>query len=243
MAFLDSPVSLQELFGPAIDGFTERFSEAQKILEALRHFMPKCPDIPQPPQKQEAGLRQRPQTARMYPFPKHPTPVLCWTLSQRSHPDLSAERKRRGLVLSKAGNPMKKACISPPLLRTVLSRGDFQARHVLQVQRMPLHPTAVIANPHTKKSISSLPVITIANVISRPLQGELSYVKIEPLAAWFLAWKSIQVVKLDTKYNRTRLLTSVCSQAALLQRCHSNFGTGQCCSCSLVQSANTSAKR
>ncbi len=72
---------------------------------------------------------------------------------------------------------------------------------------MPSQPTAVLADPHTQKSISPLPVITNANGSSRPLQGELSYVKIEPLAARLLAWKAIPGV--DSKYKRTRLLTSV----------------------------------
>ncbi len=36
--FLDSPVSLNGLFGPAVEGFAERFTAAQK---EMRHFLPK----------------------------------------------------------------------------------------------------------------------------------------------------------------------------------------------------------
>ncbi|ROL45991.1 hypothetical protein DPX16_15550 [Anabarilius grahami] len=40
-AFLDAPVSPSGLFGPAVDGFTERFTAAQKSSQAMRHFLPK----------------------------------------------------------------------------------------------------------------------------------------------------------------------------------------------------------
>ncbi|ROL03899.1 hypothetical protein DPX16_23334 [Anabarilius grahami] len=41
-AFLDSPVSPTGLFGPAVDGFPERFTEAQMASRAMHHFLPKC---------------------------------------------------------------------------------------------------------------------------------------------------------------------------------------------------------
>ncbi len=94
MAFLDSPVLPKGLFSPTMDGFTERFTEAQKTAQALRHFLPKRPSLaavsrrpkttstqqsakpaqPQPPSKPEPGLQQLPQAARKYPFLKHPCP-------------------------------------------------------------------------------------------------------------------------------------------------------------------------
>ncbi len=39
--FLDAPVSSSNLFGPAVEGFAERFTEAQKSSQAMRHFLPK----------------------------------------------------------------------------------------------------------------------------------------------------------------------------------------------------------
>lgn len=36
-----SPVSPTGLFGPAIEGFAERFTTAQKSSQAMRHFLPK----------------------------------------------------------------------------------------------------------------------------------------------------------------------------------------------------------
>ncbi|XP_016105062.1 paired box protein Pax-1-like [Sinocyclocheilus grahami] len=88
MAFLDSPVSPKGLFGPAVDRFAERFSEAQKTSQALCHFLPKRsgpaaasrqknpatqptkPAQPQPQRKSEPGLQQCSRTAKRFPFPK-----------------------------------------------------------------------------------------------------------------------------------------------------------------------------
>ncbi len=39
--FLDAPISSGSLFGPAVKGFAERFTEAQKSSKAMRHFLPK----------------------------------------------------------------------------------------------------------------------------------------------------------------------------------------------------------
>ncbi len=39
--FLDAPVSSGSLFGAAVEGFAERFMEAQKSSQAMRHFLPK----------------------------------------------------------------------------------------------------------------------------------------------------------------------------------------------------------
>lgn len=40
MAFIDSPVSPKELFSPAMYGFTECLTEAQKTSQVLHHFLP-----------------------------------------------------------------------------------------------------------------------------------------------------------------------------------------------------------
>ncbi len=42
VSFLDTPVSSSSLFGPAVEGFAERFTEDQKSSQAMRHFLPKC---------------------------------------------------------------------------------------------------------------------------------------------------------------------------------------------------------
>ncbi len=41
VSFLDAPISPSGLFGPAVEGFAERFTEAQKASQAMRHFLPK----------------------------------------------------------------------------------------------------------------------------------------------------------------------------------------------------------
>ncbi len=40
--FFNSPVSPTGLFGPAVEGFAERFTASLKSSQAMRHFLPKC---------------------------------------------------------------------------------------------------------------------------------------------------------------------------------------------------------
>lgn len=81
MAFLNSLVSLKGLFGPTVDRFAECFTETQKTLQVLHHFLPKhstaaasshqkTPSTQQPAksvpprQKSEPGLEQCFQPAK-----------------------------------------------------------------------------------------------------------------------------------------------------------------------------------
>ncbi|ROJ57633.1 hypothetical protein DPX16_23832 [Anabarilius grahami] len=63
-AFLDAPVSPSGLFGPAVEGFTERFTAAQKSFQAMRHFLPKlsssasAPSRPRPAPAQQTKSSQ-----------------------------------------------------------------------------------------------------------------------------------------------------------------------------------------
>lgn len=43
VAFLDAPVSPAGLFGPAVEGFTDRFTAAPKSSQAMRHFPKSAP--------------------------------------------------------------------------------------------------------------------------------------------------------------------------------------------------------
>ena len=69
VAFLDAPVSPSGLFGPAVEGFTERFTAAQKSSQAMRHFLPKrstsAPSRPRtaPTQHQSKPVPSTPQAA------------------------------------------------------------------------------------------------------------------------------------------------------------------------------------
>ncbi len=55
VCFLDAPISPSGLFGPAVKGFAERFTEAQKASQAMRHFLPK--------RSSPAAAQSRPRTA------------------------------------------------------------------------------------------------------------------------------------------------------------------------------------
>ncbi len=91
VSFLDSPISPSGLFGPAVEGFAERFTEAQKASQAMRHFLPKrssrrprtaptqqpakpAPAVsaPQPARTQQPRGRSR--SARRHPPPKRQGP-------------------------------------------------------------------------------------------------------------------------------------------------------------------------
>lgn len=93
--FLDAPISPSGLFGPAIEGFAERFTEAQKSSQAMRHFLPKRASsaasrprqvpIRQPPKQAPAATtaaqpvkpepRHRSRSAtRRYQYPKRMGP-------------------------------------------------------------------------------------------------------------------------------------------------------------------------
>ncbi|KAL1272004.1 hypothetical protein QQF64_031020 [Cirrhinus molitorella] len=88
--------SFKDLFGPAVEGFAERFTAAQKSSQAMRHFLPKRSNsssaavssrprtapFTQPPKAAppppavalKAEPRQRSRSARRYPFPKRQGP-------------------------------------------------------------------------------------------------------------------------------------------------------------------------
>ncbi len=93
---LDAPVSSGSLFGPAVEGFAERFTEAQKSSQAMQHFLPKrtsssaASSRPKPAPTQQTAKptaatpehrppegwweRGRLCSAWRYPFPKYQGP-------------------------------------------------------------------------------------------------------------------------------------------------------------------------
>ncbi len=103
--FLDAPYSSGSLFGSAVEGFAERFTEALKSSQAMRHFLlkrtssssasncPKPAPTPQtakptpttPEHRPPEGRRDRgrSRSARCYPFPKRQGPwpkIWIWHL-------------------------------------------------------------------------------------------------------------------------------------------------------------------
>ncbi len=98
---LDTQLSSGSLFGPAVEGFAECYTEAQKTSQAMRHFLSKCTSSssatsrPRPAPTQQTAKpmstaleprpaegqrdRGRSRSARRYPFPKRlgPRPKIA----------------------------------------------------------------------------------------------------------------------------------------------------------------------
>ncbi len=107
VSFLHTPVSSGSLFGPAVEGFAERFTEAQKSSQC-RHFLPKrtcsssassrprpaptqqtakpLPTSPEPRPPEGRRDRGRSRSVRRYPFPKRqgPRPKIALDPPQKS---------------------------------------------------------------------------------------------------------------------------------------------------------------
>ncbi len=127
--FLHAPVSSSSLFGPAVEGFAEHFTEAQKSSQ-LQHFLPKRissssassrsrpapiqqtakppPTVPEPWTPEGRRDRGHSRSARRYPLPEAPRTLAQDRLGQPG-------RKRRGPSLATAGPPRKQPllCLSP----------------------------------------------------------------------------------------------------------------------------------
>ncbi len=112
--FLDAPVSSGSLFGPDVEGFSERFTEAQKSSQAMRHFLPKrtsssagssCPrpastqqtakpmpatPEPRPPEGAHTWQDATPSRSTKDPGPRSP-----WLQRLRSPPDQPGRKKGR----------------------------------------------------------------------------------------------------------------------------------------------------
>ncbi len=210
VSFLDAPISPSGLFGPAVKGFAERFTEAQKASQAMRHFLPKrsspaaaqsrprtaptqqpakpAPAVyaPQPARTQQPRGRSR--SARRHPPPKRQGPRLKIALDPV--PDL-VDRKRRGSSPATAGPPTKR-----PLMRNLLAPRSFPgAEGIVSVATGSVQATmqlsAVIAerikHKHSQKE-SNFPLLSLTSALppcSRPLEF------IQPLAMRAEAWQAI----------------------------------------------------
>ncbi len=140
--FLDTPVSSGSLFGPAVEGFAERFTEAQKSSQAMRHFLPKRTS------SSSASSRPRPaatqQTAK--PTPTTPHSSASGTFQRLRNPPEQPGRKRRGQSLATAGPPRKQPlmCLSPPCLALGAEESVFMYPHGPTI--VPRCLSAVIAD-------------------------------------------------------------------------------------------------
>ncbi len=174
--FLDSLVSPTGLFGPAVEGFTERFTAAQKSSQAMRHFLLK--------RFSSAAALRRPKMAPT----QLPAKAVPPAVQPRCFPD-QWDRKRRGLSPAAAGPPLKKPllCLLVPhsvpgadgrvlVKNTVVNIGSF---HI-----MPTQPITVIARKIKHKHIKNESTFPLPLIMSlTPLDG-LPLETIQPFATW-----------------------------------------------------------
>ncbi len=187
VSFLVGPVSSGSLFGSAVEGFAELFTEAQKSSQAMRHFLPKCTS------SSTASSRPRPAPTQQISKPtpattepdllrigemahaqhdatpsrstKDPGPRSPWVQRLRSPPDQPG-RKSRGPILATAEPPRKQPlmCLSPPRLMLGAEESVFLVPHGPTIA--PRCPTAVIVDKikhiHFQKESKNLFLPTIS---------------------------------------------------------------------------------
>ncbi|XDV15042.1 hypothetical protein PO909_015190 [Leuciscus waleckii] len=197
-AFLDSPISTTGLFGPAVKGFAECFTEAQKALQAMRHFLPKRNSsasdrhkkapLPQPA-KPVSQLRpaveacHRSRSKRRHQFPssqsaRDPNPRLCWTPSLGSLPSTVTGRKREWLSPAAAGPPSKKPFTHLPVPSLVQAAGDANIT-VNESKHAHLQTTAVLKATQIKHKkstfLSVLPPARAGGVLNVGCEPTIKY--------------------------------------------------------------------
>ncbi len=192
VSFLDAPISPSGLFGPAVKGFAERFTEAQKASQVMRHFLSSAPaqqllrvalrlrrlssprslHLPFPPLSlkrlsRHEGVHAQPDAT---PFRSVRAPDPRWR-----PPDLQ-DRKRRESSPATAGPPTKR-----PLLRNLFSPRSLPgAEGIVFVTtgpvQAPMQPSAVtvekIKHKHSRKE-SNFPLPSLTSALppcSRPLE-------------------------------------------------------------------------
>ncbi len=104
VSFLDAPISPSGLFGPAVEGFAERFTEAQKASQAMRHFLPK--------RSSPAAAQSRPRTAPTQQ-PAKPAPAVSAPQPARTQQPRGRSRSARRHPPSEAPGPPPKIALDP----------------------------------------------------------------------------------------------------------------------------------
>ncbi len=103
-AFLDAPISPSGFFGPAVEGFAERFTEAQKASQAMRHFLPK--------RSSPAAAQSRPKTAPTQQ-PAKPAPAVSAPQPARTQQTRGRSRSARHHPFPKRQGPRPKIALDP----------------------------------------------------------------------------------------------------------------------------------
>ncbi len=104
VSFLDAPISPSGLFGPAVEGFAERFTEAQKASQAMRHFLPK--------RSSSAAAQSRPKTA-LTQQPAKPAPAVSAPQPARTQQTRGRSRSARRHPFPKRLGPRPKIALDP----------------------------------------------------------------------------------------------------------------------------------
>ncbi len=176
--FVDFTVSPTGLFGPAVEGFAERFTATQKSSQAMRHFLPK--------HSNSVAASSRPKMA--------PTQQPAKAVPPAVQP---AIRKRKRLRPALAGPALKKPLLYLLAPRSVPSADGivFVKNYVVNVGSFhiaPIQSIGVIARKlkhkhFQKESTFALPLITS---LGDPLGG-LPLETIQHLATHAEVWQAI----------------------------------------------------
>ncbi len=198
--FFDAQVLSGSLFGPAVEGFAECFTEAQKSSQAMQHFLPKCTS--------SSSASSRPIPAAK------PTPTTPWARppegwldrghsgSVQCYPFLKRQGPRPKIALDSA------PCLSPPRLTLGAEETVFLVPHGPTIAQRCL--TAVISDKikhiHFQKESKNifLPTISVLPLSSQSAQP------FQPLATRGEAWQAIP--------GKTRLYSSIHSKTTTLPR-------------------------
>ncbi len=92
------------LFGPAVEGFAERFTEAQKASQAMQHFLPK--------RSSPAAAQSRPRTAPTQQ-PAKPAPAVSAPQPARTQQPRGRSRSARRHPPPKRQGPRPKIALDP----------------------------------------------------------------------------------------------------------------------------------
>ncbi len=186
--FLDALISSGSLFGPAVEGFAERFTEAQKSSQAMRHFLPKRTSsssassrprsalTPQTAKPRPTAPDRRESSARRYLFLKRqgPGPRSPWIRHLRNPPEQPGRPPRKQPLL----------CLSSARLGKCV-HGSSRAHYSAQVSD---HCDSGQNKTHTfskREQNLFLPTISVLPLCSQSAQP------FQPLATRAEAWQAI----------------------------------------------------
>ncbi len=119
VSFLDAPISPSGLFWPAVKGFAERFTEAQKASQAMRHFLHK--------RSSPAAAQSRPRTAPTQQ-PAKPAPAVFATQPARTQQPQGRSRSARRHPLPKRQGHQLKIALDPAPPASSWSAGQEEER-------------------------------------------------------------------------------------------------------------------